>query len=295
MLGHYSCFCLPATNHHHHPRKQDGTAQTVTYLLVLDSLNFCFWPNETWEYDNLARALKDAIVRTPGAFEPARLARLELDDFKGWFKGELDAAAKSGKGPEGYLPHMEERYRLVREVGQVLCDKFGGSSASMIRQAGGSAAALVDIVTSSFPGFRDSTVHNGEQVFFYKRAQIFVADVWGAFRGEGLGGFNDMEKLTMFADYRVPQLLHFHKVMRYSEELERRIMGHEVIRSGSAEEIEIRAATIVAVDTLRTRLAKAGFELFAVEIDWILWQAGEALVLGKQPISPHHRTLTIFY
>lgn len=40
------------------------------------------------------------------------------------------------------------------------------------------------------------------QVFFYKRAQIFVGDVYGALGGQGLGAFHDMAALTMFADYR---------------------------------------------------------------------------------------------
>jgi hypothetical protein len=44
---------------------------------------------------------------------------------------------------------------------------------------------------------------NTVQVFFYKRAQIFVADVYGAFAGEGIGSFGDIDQLTMFADYRV--------------------------------------------------------------------------------------------
>ncbi len=43
------------------------------------------------------------------------------------------------------------------------------------------------------------------QVFFYKRAQIFVGDVYGAFQGKGLGAFRDMELITMFADYRVSE------------------------------------------------------------------------------------------
>jgi hypothetical protein len=46
------------------------------------------------------------------------------------------------------------------------------------------------------------------QVFLYKRAQIFVGDVFGALRGGegvsgGLGAFHDIHHLTMFADYRV--------------------------------------------------------------------------------------------
>lgn len=37
------------------------------------------------------------------------------------------------------------------------------------------------------------------QVFFYKRAQIFVGDLYGAFGGQGLGCFHDIDQLTMFA------------------------------------------------------------------------------------------------
>jgi hypothetical protein len=36
-------------------------------------------------------------------------------------------------------------------------------------------------------------------VRFLKRAQIFVADLWAAFDGEGYGEFNDVDKITMFA------------------------------------------------------------------------------------------------
>jgi hypothetical protein len=37
------------------------------------------------------------------------------------------------------------------------------------------------------------------QVFFYKRAQIFVGDLYGAFGGQGLGQFHDIDQITMFA------------------------------------------------------------------------------------------------
>ena len=36
----------------------------------------------------------------------------------------------------------------------------------------------------------------------YKRAQILIADLWLCFDGKGLGQFDDIHTLTMFADYR---------------------------------------------------------------------------------------------
>jgi hypothetical protein len=59
----------------------------------------------------------------------------------------------------------------------------------------------------------------GRQVFLLKRAQIFAADVWGAFGGRGLGAFVDVDALTCFADYRVPVVLRELGVLRYSERL----------------------------------------------------------------------------
>jgi hypothetical protein len=39
-----------------------------------------------------------------------------------------------------------------------------------------------------------------------KRAQILIADVWACFNGEAYGAFADIDTITMFADYRVPQV-----------------------------------------------------------------------------------------
>ena len=55
------------------------------------------------------------------------------------------------------------------------------------------------------------------RVTFHKRAQIFISDLWSLFKGEGLGRFDDISTLTMFADYRVPQSLQYFGVMKYSE------------------------------------------------------------------------------
>ena len=53
----------------------------------------------------------------------------------------------------------------------------------------------------------------------YKRVQILIADIWSCFEGDGLGHFYDINKLTMFADYRVPQALLALGVMTYSNDL----------------------------------------------------------------------------
>lgn len=59
----------------------------------------------------------------------------------------------------------------------------------------------------------------GKRVSFYKRAQILVADSWGIMEARGEADLVNMEWLTMFADYRIPQALVHLGVLRYSDAL----------------------------------------------------------------------------
>ena len=61
------------------------------------------------------------------------------------------------------------------------------------------------MIVREFSGFRDEAIYKGEQIFFYKRAQILCADLIGAYNDiEHPKKFKNKEELTMFADYRVP-------------------------------------------------------------------------------------------
>ncbi len=261
--------------HHHYT---DNSPLTAQYLLVLDALNFCFWPDSAWSYNALALALKRVLEADRKAFQAERLAHLSAETMRTWLGRDL--------------PLMEERVRLLREVGEGLLEHFDGYAVNLIRAAEGSAARLVHLIAATFPGFRDHAIYRGRQVFFYKRAQIFAGDVWGAYGRKGLGAFHDIGDLTTFPDYRVPQVLRGLGILRYSPELARRVDALEEIPAGSEEETEIRAATVQAVERLCQALAERGHPIVPVELDWYLWRHGEAV---QATLPPHHRTLTIYY
>lgn len=67
-----------------------------------------------------------------------------------------------------------------------------------------------------------------------------MADLWAAFDGESYGEFNDIDKITMFADYRVPQMLHSLGVMWFCPSLEAKIRRLEIVESGHTWEMQIR-------------------------------------------------------
>ncbi len=81
---------------------------------------------------------------------------------------------------------------------------------------------------------------NRKSVRFLKRAQIVVADLWACFDGAGYGEFYDIDKITMFADYRVPQILNSLGCLQYSPPLEHTIRQKQVIMSGHTWEIQLR-------------------------------------------------------
>jgi hypothetical protein len=277
----YSAGRLPPdwAQHYHFRGSDEATAQ---YVFVLDALNFCFWPLEGYEYEHLASTLKRALEADPDAFAAARLAALSEEQLCAWLRA----------APGQRIPLAAERARLVREVGRELARSFGGSAATMIRSAGRSAVRLVQLVTAHFPGFRDGCALDGRQLFFYKRAQILVGDLWGAFKGVGLGEFTDMQQLTCFPDYRIPQLLRALGILRYEPALAAAVDAREELPAGGAAEVEIRAATVQAVERMVAGLRARGVSLAPFQLDWLLWERGERLL---RELAPHHRVLTVFY
>lgn len=77
--------------------------------------------------------------------------------------------------------------------------EFDSSVITLIEDAANSAAGLVNLLAERFPCFNDEGIFERKRVRLLKRAQIFVADLWAAFDGEGYGEFDDIGKITMFA------------------------------------------------------------------------------------------------
>jgi len=147
-------------------------------------------------------------------------------------------------------------------------------------------------LAEKLPSFQDVAKYLGHEVFFYKRAQIFAADLYGTFDGKDRGGFIDMDKLTAFADYKLPQVLRHLGILRYARALTQKVDQKVFVESGSNEEVEIRANTIWAVEMIRRELNKQGEDLRSFEIDWILWNRSQDQSFN---VKPYHRTVTTFY
>lgn len=275
----------------------DKEKETLQYLFVLSSLNFCFFSEKKqkkWRvkfnnkkisgYFALAFALKKAIIKNSLLLKAKFLASISQNVLQKLLGGE------------GEIPLLAKRQEILNELGKVLLKNFGGQTINILekikRKTGNlKAENLIEILIKYFPSFRDIAFYKKREIYFLKRAQIFIGDIWGSFQGKSWGNFSDLHKLTCFADYKIPQILVNFGVLKYSPCLLKKIKRKEKIFPGSQEEIEIRANTIWAIEYLKKELKKLGKNFRSFEIDWILWNKAKKI---KMKI-PHHRTRTIYY
>jgi hypothetical protein len=262
---------------------------TIAYVFVLDTVNFCFWGDPKWGrpygdrwldgYWALAAALTEKARHNIGFLDARALAGLDARRL-----GQVLA----GTPP---IPLLEERAASLRELGRWIVDRFGAKFAPVLREANGDAVDLVRLVVEGLPSYRDKATFHGRRVRFYKRAQILAADLHGADSGRGWGGLARLHELTAFADYKLPQILRHRGILRYAPDLAEKVDSQVPLPAGSAEEVEIRAATIHAVELLRQELAGRGQDLPAYRVDWLLWSASQ----DSGRMRPYHRTRTIYY
>jgi hypothetical protein len=271
----------------------DGGEETVRWIFLLDVLNHCFWPDvseTTWAvsyegkmysgYWGLAASLKRAMEQGIPITEPGFLVELPEGVLREIFAGE------------GEIPLFEERLSNLREAGRVLLSFWDGDVLHLIEEARGCAVNTVQQVVASFPSFRDEAQYHGQAVFFWKRAQLFVSDLHFAFSGKGWGRYDDIHKLTAFADYKLPQVLRELGILSYHPALADRVDSRQNLIPGKEEEIEIRAMTIWAVEELKRAFSGMGKKLTSAAVDQWLWQLGQLEAFRRRP---YHRCRTIYY
>lgn len=273
------------------------------WIFLIDTLNFCFWTAEgcgKWNVNGqtgyfalcaaISRALKNSIdVTNPEYYSTITKEQLEeilMSD---------DCKTKA--------PLLDERVQCLHEVGKTLIEKYDGNFENVVKAANGSARRLLEIIVEDFPCFRDDATFNGQKVSLYKRAQILIGDIYALTQGEGLGCFHDLnDSITMFADYRVPQVLVHFGAMTYKEQLMEDLKNNKILTNGEPAEVEIRGASIYIVEVVKGKVLnemKKHPELStkhvnSILLDHFLWDYRRANAKMLNYI-PFHKTYSIYY
>lgn len=258
-----------------------------------DAVNFCFWADSNkpkwqveWPEGNVISsgwfALKTCFQRALTETTPISDARyLSLIN-----REQTRALFRSSNNIE--IPLLKERMGNLQEVGRILLQKFNGHFINVLDKSKGDAIGLVRLIYQNFSSFRDTRMFEEEEIFFLKRAQICASDVFYVLLRHNQKPLKNLDQLTAFSDYRLPQMLRQFGVLQYSPDLADKIDNYVLIPEGSREELEIRSATIWGVEMIRQQLKK----YTAAQIDHAIWFLSQEF---KSVAKPHHRTRTIFY
>ncbi|MDX6659336.1 MAG: hypothetical protein QOJ55_158 [Solirubrobacteraceae bacterium] len=245
---------------------EGARADVAAYLLALDAINFGSGWFETLRkregcsgYFTVAWSLTDRW-RAHGPWTNQELAGLDA----------TAVAEVLGQDPHNEL--MGLYAAALRDLGGFLGPR---SALALIESVNCSAERLAEELAGGMAYFHDPP--------FFKRAQITPND----FALAGVAEFDDLDRLTVFADNLVPHVLRVDGVLRYDPELAARIDAGELLEAGSPEEVEIRACAVHAGELIAARLGVP-----ARTLDGWLWNRGQA---PRYKARPRHRARSVFY
>jgi hypothetical protein len=258
------------------------TEQTAMLVFALDAINFGSGyhdivikrPGQSGAV-TMSSALTEYANRT-GPLTAERLRAISPVDCGRIFGQEMDGAAKE----------LMNRFATALNDLGVFMAKGGDKAMAVIDAAEQSAVRLAEALTE-MPFFRDVEELDGQQVSFYKRAQLTTADLSRRLSSSERCGFGDLHRLTAFADNLVPHVLRVDGVLQYNAELAAAIDAGERLDAGERAEVEIRAAAVHAVELLTERTG-----LRAMDLDEMLWLRGGG---SRYKAIPRHRARSVFY
>src|ERR1700688_601727 len=271
--------------------------EAIDFILVADSIDTAFtdfsthekyqmdfagqhWSDSDAEFACLKRALDAGKPILDGKYL-AKISRAELDDI---FAGNMK------------MPMLDEKLAVLHQVGAVLAKKYDGRFHKFVQACSprlyDRGNGLIERMVKEFPRFNDVSEFEGQEIKFYKLAQLGVWMLYSTLHKAGKFRLDDPQKMTAFADYIVSVGLRLMGSVSYSKELEHAINTYQLIPRDSRWEIEIRAhclyATALMTDEIN-KLRPANLQIIIPQVDARLWTHYHTTTW------PHHLTKTIMY
>ena len=254
----------------------EGDVDAVAaFALCLDAINFGsgWWPT---------------VRKRPGRSGYLTMASGLSERFRARGPWRADALAEIDAAELAEVLEQDPVHEILplfaaslRDLGAHVRDEAGGSFLRVVTEADGSAVALATRL-AGWDCFFDVSTYAGQEVPFFKRAQLAAADLQAA----GVARFDDLARLTAFADNLVPHVLSIDGVLELDPALAARIAAGDLLVHDSPEEVELRACALHAVEQL---VAATRSRLCAAEIDMVLWTRGQQAAFKAHP-RPRART-----
>lgn len=262
--------------------------QKAMLIVVFNAISFSYWGNPYWNVEykgkrytrgswSLMACIFRALEEGKDILDPKYLSTITKKELGFILRGNTE------------IPLLDERVKILKEIGFVLLKKYDGKFSNLIKKSEGDAIKLVRLILNSFPSFQDFAYYKKRKILFQKRAQAIVEGLYSIFHGKDYGKLKNINMLTALADYVIPNMLRKVGILEYSKKLAGKIDKKIIVKKGSSEEVEIRANTIWAIELIRKNLESKKLEVSALNINDYLW------TIGRDVKTPFHLTRTTTY
>jgi len=280
--------------------QRNARERLAAYLLALAAVNYgsgyAQWlrrdpPNST--YYTISSCLAEAFDHYP-LHRADALRSLSVANVAEIFGQDL-------RVPK--VAELMQRFRdSLAQIGEFVETRHGGSALQFLDDIEFNALSIVQALTTHVPTFNDRCRYSISEreidVFFYKKAQLFAADIARAGRAYGFWDISGIDYLTLFADNAVAQvLLALGVLLVHDKELAHRIDSGTPLDVCGADEVELRACAVNAAHMILQNLRRTpeGNDLTIIELDFFLWDVSHSPEFIEHSEIKRHISFTEFY
>ena len=250
----------------------------INFLFIYHAIgDYCFWGDPKWEIQTDLGTMDGSyaiMYLILNRFKSNNSFEMSLDEFKELLKGNVT------------IPLFEDRYSNLVEMNDFL-KRSGNSFYKLIKDLN-IDSQLFEFIISNLDYFKDVSTYDGEEVLFYKRAQLLTSDILHV-REKKEQIDVDYSHLIGCADYKIPQVMRCYGMLEFSNSLASKVDNKVELEEGSKEEVEIRANTLKIIDYIYETLDRKYSRMDINDFIWLLGQDKSKMT------KPYHRTLTKHY
>ena len=250
----------------------------INFLFIYHTIgDYCFWGDPKWKIQTDLGIMDGSyaiMYLILNRFKSNSNYEISFDDFKELLKGNVT------------IPLLEDRYHNLVEMNAFL--KRSGKTFYEIIKDLNIDSQLFEFIVSNLDYFKDVSMYDGEEVLFYKRAQLLTSDILHV-REKKEQVHVDYSHLIGCADYKIPQVMRCYGMLEFCDSLADKVDNKVELEEGSKEEVEIRANTLKIIDYIYEKLDKKYSRMDINDFIWLLGQDKTKMT------KKYHRTLTKHY
>ena len=274
--------------------EQMSLEQELMFAFLFNTTSFCYWPEPQWRRVingkklggslSLVACYGDAIKSGIDLLAPDVVLSLSLADYKKIMSGDTGAP----------LIMAKERLAFLQSSLSVIKERYHNSLEEFISSKEADSQKLLTAFVNDFSGYDDFSDYRGEKCPFLKKAQLTISDFNHIYHKHTEKSFENREKLSACADYKLPQILRYFGALDYAPDLAYQVDHKIELAFGSPEEAEIKGNTLHAIELIAQEFnaTHSDTPCSSMEINNFIWVMSQ----GDFPdMQEHHRTMTWFY